>query len=220
MKKLLLIEDMYYDSYESDTREQNQIGNRHSKKLIQVKISKTIPVSSDYKCNYVNIGNGKCKGNGYCLDEVKNNHTNKKNNDNEEILAYSSNSLFCSTNRNGSIVKRDILKGDKSVDKSLNLLIKPNSNEKSETKEAIRRNIEKILKVTKKSADIYEKNYNRARTKQAISDEWKQVASRIDFILFIFATIVVLGTPAFLFGKYFIRELKNSSGQSCSCDYR
>ena len=80
----------------------------------------------------------------------------------------------------------------------------------------INANIEKILKITKLSAELFERNYVKTVFKQIISDEWKYVAARFDFFLFIFALFIVIGTPILLFGKYakrdFYKDLK------CGCD--
>lgn len=78
--------------------------------------------------------------------------------------------------------------------------------------------IEKILKITKHANKILEKNYLRKRVKLAIIEEWKQVARRVDLILFILHSTIVIATPIFLFGKYIlINEELNSKGRSCDC---
>jgi hypothetical protein len=77
-------------------------------------------------------------------------------------------------------------------------------------------NIEKILKITKLSSELFERNYVKKVFKQIISDEWKYVAARFDLLLFIFAVFIVVGTPIMLFGKYARRDFYKDL--SCGCN--
>ena len=80
----------------------------------------------------------------------------------------------------------------------------------------INSNIEKIFKITKASAELYERNYVKTALKQIISDEWKHVAARFDFFLFLFALSIIIGTPILLFSKYFKKDFY--ADLKCGCD--
>jgi len=62
--------------------------------------------------------------------------------------------------------------------------------------------LDKLLKIIRHSVKLIDKNYLKLKSSQIANDEWKLVASRIDFLLFIIATIVVFTTPFVLFGKF------------------
>lgn len=62
--------------------------------------------------------------------------------------------------------------------------------------------LDKLLKILRHSVKLIDKNYLRLKSSQIANDEWKLVASRVDFFLFIIATIVVFLTPFVLFGKF------------------
>ena len=80
----------------------------------------------------------------------------------------------------------------------------------------INANIEKMLKITKLTAELYERNYIKTSLKQIISDEWKYVAARFDFFLFLFALFIVIGTPILLFAKYLKEDF--NSDLKCGCE--
>ena len=80
----------------------------------------------------------------------------------------------------------------------------------------INANIEKMLKITKLIAELYERNYVKTSLKQIISDEWKYVAARFDLFLFLFALFIVIGTPILLFAKYLKED--SYSDLKCGCD--
>ena len=89
-------------------------------------------------------------------------------------------------------------------------------NSRNNCKSHIDMNMEKILKITKWCAELYERNYFKTVTKQLVSDEWKYVAARFDFFLFIFALFVVVTTPILLFSKYWRRQLDMDA--KCGCE--
>ena len=66
-------------------------------------------------------------------------------------------------------------------------------------------NLDKLLKIIRHSVKLIDKNYSRLKTSQIANDEWKLVASRLDFFLFIIATLVVFITPFLLFGKFMFK---------------
>lgn len=79
-------------------------------------------------------------------------------------------------------------------------------------------NIEKILKLLKRSTRLLEKTRLKDKNIHIIYDDWKEVASRIDLILFIIASTVVICTPIGLFGKFLIRdETFKSHNITCGC---
>jgi hypothetical protein len=127
----------------------------------------------------------------------KNNYNHVPNDLNDKILSLNNNNLSNKTDT----------KFKNLSDASMNQL---------NDQHLINKNIEKILKITKLSAELFERNYIKTVFKQIISDEWKYVAARFDFFLFIFALFIVIGTPILLFGKYakrdFYKDLK------CGCD--
>ncbi len=80
----------------------------------------------------------------------------------------------------------------------------------------INANIENMLKITKLTAELYERNYVKTSLKQIISDEWKYVAARFDFFLFLFALLIVIGTPILLFARYLKEDFY--SDLKCGCE--
>lgn len=81
--------------------------------------------------------------------------------------------------------------------------------------------MEMIVKLIKKAIRLIEKNKLRATTLHLINDEWKEVASRVDLMLFIVACSIITLSPIFLFGKFFVYEgmfyTKAASSQACGC---
>ena len=78
--------------------------------------------------------------------------------------------------------------------------------------------IEKMLKLTKHANKLLEKNYFRKGMKLAINEEWKQVARRVDFILFILHSTIVIAMPIYLFGKYIlVNSALDNNGRTCEC---
>ena len=62
--------------------------------------------------------------------------------------------------------------------------------------------LDKLLKIIRHSVKLIDKNYLKLKSSQIANDEWKLVASRVDFFLFLIATFVVFTTPFVLFGKF------------------
>lgn len=83
-----------------------------------------------------------------------------------------------------------------------------------------RDNLDKILKVLKRSTRLLEKKYQRDKYNLIVYDDWKEVASRLDLVLFLLASSIVIMTPVLLFGKFIIRDESFSSFNStCGRDF-
>ena len=51
--------------------------------------------------------------------------------------------------------------------------------------------------------------------------EWKELAKRIDYLMFFFAFFSISVTPVILFGKFFVRDFITESHMSapCGCEH-
>jgi hypothetical protein len=80
-------------------------------------------------------------------------------------------------------------------------------------------NMEMVIKLMKKTIRLLEKGSLKKTTIQLITDDWKEVASRVDFVLFIIACTIVTMSPVFLFGKFFVQDslLVSVVNKTCSC---
>lgn len=81
-------------------------------------------------------------------------------------------------------------------------------------------NLERMLRLIKKTVKLIDRNNTRLRNNQHIHDEWKEVASKLDFIFFIIASVFVILAPIILFGKlYFKNEVidHSLSKDGCGC---
>ena len=82
-------------------------------------------------------------------------------------------------------------------------------------------NLEKIFKIIKRSTKLLEKSKLKIKINQIIYDEWKEVASRIDIILFLVVSTTVLIAPIILFGKFFIYdETATDANRPCGCEIK
>jgi hypothetical protein len=83
-------------------------------------------------------------------------------------------------------------------------------------------NMEYVIKLMKKAIRMIEKTKVKTKNMDLINDDWKEVASRVDLILFIIACSIVTLCPIFFFGKFFIRDhafFVNNVNKHCSCDH-
>jgi hypothetical protein len=82
-------------------------------------------------------------------------------------------------------------------------------------------NFDIVIDLIKKTQNLLKKQRINHKTKEngcnAIT-EWKEVAHRVDIILFYISSFVTLAAPLILFGKYPFRSVEPSQN-SCSCDY-
>jgi hypothetical protein len=80
-------------------------------------------------------------------------------------------------------------------------------------------NMEMVIKLMKKTIRLIEKSKLKNNTMQLINDDWKEVASRVDLILFVIACSIVTLCPVFLFGKFFIQDnlIGAAVNKSCGC---
>lgn len=81
-------------------------------------------------------------------------------------------------------------------------------------------NFLKIIKILKKTSKLVELTLNKKKYMQEVYDDWKEVASRLDFVLFIIASLTVVLSPIYLFGKFFLREDSeiHAKNNSCGCN--
>jgi hypothetical protein len=79
--------------------------------------------------------------------------------------------------------------------------------------------LEKIFKLIKQSLKMLEKNREKVALNQSVYDEWKEVATRVDFILFIVSATVVFTSPIALFGRFYLRD-KLPQSLTCECNSR
>lgn len=81
-------------------------------------------------------------------------------------------------------------------------------------------NFLKIVKILKKTSKLVELNLNKKKYMHEVYDDWKEVASRLDFVLFIIASVTVVLSPIYLFGKFFLREDSEifATNNSCGCN--
>ena len=81
-------------------------------------------------------------------------------------------------------------------------------------------NLEKIFEIVSESFQLIQKDNYKLKKKKEILIEWKEVARRLDVILFIIATISITTTPILLFAKFYFRNEASqqySKHQSCGC---
>jgi len=76
--------------------------------------------------------------------------------------------------------------------------------------------LEKILKLIRQSIELLDKNREKKECSKVIVDEWKEVATRVDHILFFIATATIILSPIILFHKFFFRTQPVYFG--CGCD--
>jgi hypothetical protein len=81
--------------------------------------------------------------------------------------------------------------------------------------------LERIIKLLKKSSRLLEKNQADEANAKCVYDEWKRVAARLDFLFFVVSFTAIIVTPVVLFGKFFIHggHLKNTNYTSCGCEH-
>ena len=77
-------------------------------------------------------------------------------------------------------------------------------------------NIEAILKLIKHSCNLIKKRDQDNKARQYMITEWREVARRLDRVLFVIFTIVALLMSFMLFRKIFLNEVKIS--QVCDCN--
>ncbi len=76
--------------------------------------------------------------------------------------------------------------------------------------------LEKILKLIRQSIELLDKNREKKECSKVVVDEWKEVATRVDHILFFIATATIILSPIILFQKFFFRTQPAFLG--CGCD--
>lgn len=76
--------------------------------------------------------------------------------------------------------------------------------------------LEKILKLIRQSIELLDKNREKKECSKVVVDEWKEVATRVDHILFFIATATIIISPIILFHKFFFRTQPVFLG--CGCD--
>ena len=76
--------------------------------------------------------------------------------------------------------------------------------------------LETILKLIRQSIELLDKNREKKECSKVVVDEWKEVATRVDHILFFIATATIIISPIILFHKFFFRTQPVFLG--CGCD--
>lgn len=77
-------------------------------------------------------------------------------------------------------------------------------------------NLERIFQIVSESFQLIQKDNYKLKKKKEILVEWKEVARRLDFVLFIIAFISITTTPIFLFGKFYFRD-ESINSSTCGC---
>lgn len=80
--------------------------------------------------------------------------------------------------------------------------------------------LKRMVKIIKKSASLFEQDRLQSKNDEKIYIEWREVARRLDIILFIISILVVELTPIYLFGKYFLRmDNFHYFKNQCGCEF-
>jgi hypothetical protein len=84
-----------------------------------------------------------------------------------------------------------------------------------------KKSLEKLLLLIKKSLRILEANHHKSKENSIIYDEWKELAFRVDHILFIISAFIVMCAPIFLFGKFYFKDVYSTVDRSeCGCGFK
>lgn len=75
-----------------------------------------------------------------------------------------------------------------------------------------------MLTLSRQSFAILKQKYEDKVTSTIIVNEWKDLAARIDQILFFIATFVMLASPVFIFKKILFED--TTQIEECGCDNR
>lgn len=75
----------------------------------------------------------------------------------------------------------------------------------------------KLLKSIKYLLKKQERTDLRHKETNLIYDEWKEIARRVDFLMFIIFLIVVIATPICLFGKFSVMNNRSVNTKGCQC---
>jgi hypothetical protein len=76
--------------------------------------------------------------------------------------------------------------------------------------------LREMLTLSRHSFAISRKKYEDKVTNNIIINEWKDLAARIDQILFFIATFVILVSPIFIFKKILFEDINQI--EECGCD--
>jgi hypothetical protein len=91
-------------------------------------------------------------------------------------------------------------------------------NDYSKTK---KKNLEKLLILIKKSLRILETHNYKSKENSLIYDEWKELAYRVDHILFVISAFIVICAPILLFGKFYYRDVDSAIDRNeCGCSFK
>jgi hypothetical protein len=87
--------------------------------------------------------------------------------------------------------------------------------------EKYRSELQKIFELVRHSTRSFDKIRMRKKNVQSIYDEWKEIAHRCDFLLFIIASTVIISAPIMLFGKFIINRDVNiqTENHKCGCSF-
>lgn len=77
--------------------------------------------------------------------------------------------------------------------------------------------VHKIFKLIKHACNQMDRQKQKLISTQMILIEWKELAKRIDYLMFFFALFSICVTPVILFSKFFVRDLVTESHLSATC---
>ena len=84
-------------------------------------------------------------------------------------------------------------------------------------------NLDKLLRSIKRLLKINEKSEKNHKFRDAIFEEWKEVARRLDLVMFVTTLLIVMAVPLFLFGKFAFRADSLTlvqANSTCNCAIR
>ncbi len=173
---------------------------------IQNNIDYSLNNFNDNKQKYFIYMNGNGKVNSNKLDSVKNRRPSELSNKTIDIIkdeTYNFNQMV-----NSSSIP-------------ICLQNKINSNHEIENSSNKKKNLEKLLILIKKSLRILETNHYNSKEKSVIYDEWKELAYRVDHILFVISAFIVICAPIFLFGKFYFIDVRSTIDKNeCGCSFK
>ena len=76
---------------------------------------------------------------------------------------------------------------------------------------------QKLLKTTKYILKKQERIDLKQKEINLVYDEWKEIARRVDFLMFLIFLFVVVATPIFLFGKLSVMNNRPADTKGCQC---
>ena len=148
-----------------------------------------------------------------------NNNSNNNNNFNNQLSYRTIEIVKEIPNRNSDTIKNNMNSIQITHQSNKNKVNKDTKNSQIKIDNSTNQLLEKILKLIKQSLRMLEKNREKVAMNQSVYDEWKEVATRVDFVLFIVSATVVFTSPIALFGRFYLRD-KLPQSLTCECNLR